>query len=102
MCTRWFAVFLLFTIAAAGSISAGQNPAGELRRIPPVGIEIPAEDRADLEAGVAALGREIESLREALKNNPALLELLPDVQIFHNAVRYALQYNELFKPEQIK
>ena len=36
-----------------------------------------------------------------MKKKTALLELLPDVQIFHNAARYALQYNEFYKPEDI-
>ncbi|MEO7319783.1 MAG: prolyl oligopeptidase family serine peptidase, partial [Chthoniobacteraceae bacterium] len=50
--------------------------------------------------GVAALGKEIESLRAALKTKPGLLALLPDVQVFHNAVRYALDYNEFFDAKQ--
>ena len=33
---------------------------------------------------------EIEALRGSLKDKPELLALLPDVQIYHNAVRYAL------------
>ena len=34
----------------------------------------------ELGAGAAALGKEIEALRNSLKGKPALLELLPDVQ----------------------
>src|SRR5207247_1645981 len=37
--------------------------------------------------------REIDDLRAALKGKPAL-DLLPDVEVFHKAVRYALTYNE--------
>lgn len=81
--------------------STAQQPAGTVRQIPPPGIEVPAADRTELETGIASLGKEIESLREPLKKKPALLELLPDVQIFHNAARYALQYNEFYKPEEI-
>ena len=40
-------------------------------------------------------------LRESLKSKPALLRLLPDVQIYHNAVRYALAYDEFFKAREI-
>jgi dienelactone hydrolase len=50
----------------------------------------------ELQRGADELGREIESLRTALKGKPQLLDLLPDVQIFHNAVRYALTYDEIF------
>ncbi len=105
MLTRPIALFLLLasiSVAAASSITAQQNNPNNVRRLPPVGIEIPAADRAELEAGVKRLGNEIEALRAELKNNSVLLDLLPDVQIFHNAVRYALTHNEFFKPEEIK
>lgn len=58
---------------------------------PPPGVVVPADVKAELTAGAAALGKEIEALRETLKSKPALLALLPDVQIYHNAVRYALE-----------
>src|SRR4051812_12475539 len=67
--------------------------AAEIKPVPPPGVSVPAEDRAALEAGLARLGHSIEKIR----NNP----LAPDVIIFHNAVRYALQYDEFFKPEEI-
>ncbi len=101
MLTRRLGVFLLFAIATVCAIAAGQNQIENVRRIPPAGIGVPTADRTELEAGIAELGREIEALREALKSNPALLDLLPEVQIYHNAVRYALAYNEFFKPEEI-
>jgi len=88
-------------IALSAPIAARQNQPEAVRSVPPPGIEVSATDRADLEAGIAALGKEIDGLREALKKQPALLGLLPDVQIFHNAARYALTYNEFFKPEEI-
>lgn len=58
---------------------------------PPPGVVVPADVKAELTAGAAALGKEIEALRSSLKDKPALLALLPDVQIYHNAVRYALE-----------
>lgn len=58
---------------------------------PPPGVVVPVDVKAELTAGVAALGKEIEALRAALAGKPALLALLPDVQIYHNAVRYALE-----------
>ncbi len=77
------------------------NLPDNVRPVPPTGIEVPAEDRAELEAGLKKLGAEIESLRGAVKNQPAKLELLPDVEIYHKAVRYALNYNEFFKKPEI-
>jgi pimeloyl-ACP methyl ester carboxylesterase len=68
------------------------------RRLPPPGVAISSEDRKELEAGVAKLGQTIEGLRGALRDNPALLRLLPDVQIYHKAVDWALRYDEFFTP----
>jgi predicted peptidase len=65
----------------------------QMKPVPPAGIAVPAADRTELEAGLARL-------REAtakLKANP----LLPDVLIYQEAVRYALQYNEFFKADEI-
>ena len=61
--------------------------------VPPAGVEVSAADRTQLEAGLKQLGQSIEKLRG--------VALLPDVIIYHNAVRYALQYNEFFKPDEI-
>jgi hypothetical protein len=66
-------------------------------RMPPVGIAVPPGIKADLEKGVTDLGRAIEDLKIMLKSRPELLELLPDVQIYHNAVRYALEDNIFYK-----
>ncbi|MFN0110723.1 MAG: prolyl oligopeptidase family serine peptidase [Blastocatellia bacterium] len=78
-----------------------QQPAATVRQIPPPGIEVSAADKEELTAGVSALGKEIAELRELLKKKPALLALLPDVQVFKHSVRYALKYNEFYKPEEI-
>jgi hypothetical protein len=56
--------------------------------------QLPAQARATIEANVKTLGDEITALAGDLKDKPALLALLPDVQIYHNALRYPLQYNE--------
>ena len=48
---------------------------------PPPGVVVPADVKAELTAGAAALGKEIEALRTSLAGQPALPALLPDVQI---------------------
>lgn len=102
MRTRIVLVILgLFSLSAL-VVTAQQNNADQVRPIPPPGIAVPAADRTELEAAIAALGKEIEALRTELKGKPALLALLPDVQIYFNAARYALTYNEFYKPEEIK
>jgi dienelactone hydrolase len=65
--------------------------------MPPVGIAVPPETKADLEKGVSDLGRAIENLESVLKSKPELLDLLPDVQIYYNAVRYALEDDIFYK-----
>ncbi len=76
---------LLFAVAAVCQPT--------IKPVPAIGIEVPAADRAELEAGLAHLRASIDKL----KTGP----LLPDVLIYHEAVRYALQYNEFFKPAEI-
>ncbi|MSV29242.1 MAG: hypothetical protein EXQ52_10975, partial [Bryobacterales bacterium] len=63
------------------------------RPVPPPGVPVSAKDRTDLETGLAQLRKSLDGLRG--------VKLLPDVQIYYDAVRYALEYNEFFKPEDI-
>src|SRR5947207_611287 len=84
----------LFCILFLTSIAiAQQTGQPSVKLIPPAGVEVSAQDRAELEAGLKSLQTAIEKL----KGNP----LLPDVLIYREAVRYALQYNEFFKPEEV-
>src|SRR5579872_1449409 len=78
--------FPLLLIAAAAQ-------AADVKPVPPPGIAVTPADRKELEIGLSRLAQAIDKIRD----NP----LAPDVQIFHNAVRYALQYDEFFKPEEI-
>jgi hypothetical protein len=72
-----------------------------IKLIPQPGVAISAGDRAELEAGVTALGKDLTILRHNLKGQPELLALLPDVQIFHKAVDWALRYDEFFNVKQV-
>jgi dienelactone hydrolase len=58
--------------------------------------------RAELEKGVAEFGKDIESLRIDLSRKPALLDLLPDAEIYHKAVDWALRYNEFYRTNEIQ
>jgi hypothetical protein len=99
---RWLLASLLF-VAAAGLFAdgPGDNLPDKVRPVPPEGVTIKDSDRQELQTGVETLGQEIADMRKALAKNPALLDLLPDVQIFHNAVRYALTYNEFYDPKEV-
>src|SRR5437899_715213 len=83
---------------AVGQIIAA-DPA--TRQTPPPGIPIADGARRELELGAAALGQEIQALRAALKEKPVMLELLPDVQIFHKAVDWAARYDEFYRSNDV-
>jgi hypothetical protein len=63
--------------------------------LPPANPRPSAEERKELAVGLEKLGKEIESLKAELKDRPKLLELMPDVEIFHKAVRFPLEYGEI-------
>jgi Prolyl oligopeptidase family len=71
---------------------AGDNLAGQVRLIPPPGVAIAEEARAALSSEAARLAAGIEALRDRLADQPALVHL-PDVEVFHKAVDWALRYD---------
>ncbi|MFO0877197.1 MAG: prolyl oligopeptidase family serine peptidase [Gemmataceae bacterium] len=91
----------IFTLAALAD-GPGDNLPEKVRPVPPVGIAVPEEEQAALARGLESLGAELASLAKEGSKNPALAELLPDVEIFHKAVRYALKHNEFYLPNEIK
>src|SRR3982750_2302126 len=92
----------LALVLAAGASADGErdNQVDNVRKVPPPGVAVPDADKAELTAGLEALGKEIDAIRTELQGKPALA-LLPDVEIYHKAVRYALQYNEIFNVKEI-
>jgi Prolyl oligopeptidase family len=75
--------------------------AQDVRPVPPPGIEVPAADRAEIEAGVKKLGAEIAKLHEMELQNPLIVKELPNVEIFHKSADWAVRYNEIFDTKQI-
>src|SRR3954454_2072440 len=101
MKSNFFAALLLsLTLSSSRADGPADNMPDKVRPVPPPGVKVSDADREELEAGITALGKEIESVQSQLKGK-AGLELLPDVQIFHNAVRYALIYGEFFKSNEV-
>jgi hypothetical protein len=82
---------LKLILSASLALSLLAQPA--VKRIPADGIAIPAADRAELQTGLAHLQASIARLTPG--------PLLPDVQIYSEAVRFSLEYNEFFKPAEI-
>ena len=77
------------------------NVTEKVRPVPPAGIAVSEPDRARLKAGLEILQSEIAELPSKVNFKPALLDLIPDVQIYEKAVRYALDYNEFFNAREI-
>ena len=75
------------------------NMAEKVRPVPPLGIEVPEDERDDLEDGLKKLKTAIDELTAS--KDARTKELLPDVQIYHKAVSDALTYREFFKPQEI-
>src|SRR5262249_28031982 len=90
---------------AAAADGPSDNLADKVRRVPPPGIKIADADREELDRGVEQLGKAIVGLPGALKplgkRGAGLLELMPDVQIYHNAVRYALHHDEIYSTKEV-
>lgn len=66
-----------------------------VRPIPPKGVVVSAADRAEITGGLAELRTAIDTL----PNSAA--PLLPDVEVLHKAVRWALDYDEFLDPRDI-
>lgn len=69
------------------------------RPIPPPGIPVPDDVRAELTKGAIALAKRIEELGKST-NSAGVLRELPNIEVFHKAVYWALRYNEFFDAKQ--
>jgi len=95
LATRFLPLLLAPTLAFAQATPTS-------KQAPPPGIDVPADDTREMTAGLDALGKEIDAMRgHASGATDPNAALLPDVEVFHKAVRYALQYDEIFKPAEI-
>lgn len=92
-------IFCLTLTPIARADGPADNMPTSVRRIPALGINVPASDRKELEDGLAELAAAIDKLKE--KRDAKTTELLPDVQIFFRAVHDALKYQEFFAPQEV-
>ena len=97
---------LLVVVAVASigpSLTLADGPADNrpeaVRRIPKLGIDIAPADREALEKGLTALAESISKLEA--KKDAKVDALLPDVQVYHKAVRDALTHQEFFDPKEV-
>jgi dienelactone hydrolase/translation elongation factor EF-1beta len=82
-----------FAIAALPVSPDGpkDNIADNVRPVPPKGIDLPAKDAEDIAKGLT----ELQGLIKEIGKH----ELLPDVEIYEKAVRWAVDYKEIFDPK---
>ncbi len=91
-----FLILCLLSAPARGDGPA-DNQSDNVRPIPPVGIEVPAEKIQSLQAGLKKLRAQLD----ALKPSPTVSDYLPDAEVCYKAVHDALEYGEFFKPGEI-
>ena len=91
------AVLATSTILYADGLK--DNIPENVRPVPRVGIEVSADDRAALEAGLKTLQAQIKSLQS--RRDARTPKLLPDVEIYYRAVHDALAYREFFSPRDV-
>ena len=89
---------LLLTVLTGFADGPSDNVPEKVRPVPPPGVKISDEARTELIGGADNLRGEIEKLRGELKGKSSALTLLPDIQIFEKAVRWAVDYDEIFNP----
>ena len=100
-----FSVAFLFCVASAAlgqAETASPTLVAETPRVPAVGIEIPKNTRLALRERTVALGQAIVKLHVQLAETPPLLRFLPDVQVYHKAVDWALRHRLFFKESEFK
>jgi hypothetical protein len=96
MTQRIIALLVMALPGAALADGPRDNLPDNVRPVPPPGIKVPPEVRVKLGRGLDELGDAIIQLARFLRDKPALRDLLPDVAIYHKAVKYALTYDEFY------
>ncbi len=103
MLSRLATTALLFSLLAAPLFTLADGPADNIptnvRRVPKLGIEVPADRKAKLEAGLKQLDDKITALKA--KKDAKAAELLPDVEIYFKAIHDALVYQEFFDAKEL-
>src|SRR4051812_17345681 len=94
-------IFLVTFVLAAAAFAQNTPQLNPPKRIPAPSLTLTDVDRNELTTGIARLRADIDALSGRLAADPKLLALLPDVEIFHKAVDWALRYDEFMAPKEI-
>ncbi|MCH9655348.1 MAG: hypothetical protein K0U86_21905 [Planctomycetes bacterium] len=71
----------------------------KVRKIPALGVEVPEKQKQQLQQGLAKLQASLDQLKKS--KDSRIQSLIPDVEIYHRAVRCALEYQEFFHEREI-
>ena len=90
VCALAAALAALAALPASNTFADGpkDNLVENVRPVPPPGNDIPAEDRDEITKGLAELQQIIKDIGKH--------DLLPDVLVYEKAVRWALEYKEIY------
>ncbi|HZK80306.1 MAG TPA: alpha/beta hydrolase-fold protein, partial [Humisphaera sp.] len=89
--------FSILTIVLGALCANAQEWKPIPRVLPPMGIQLPGAERQKIEAADAALVERIKTFAKAGKS----LDLLPDVEIYEKAVRFALLNQEFYSEKDV-
>ncbi|MFM7604141.1 MAG: prolyl oligopeptidase family serine peptidase, partial [Prosthecobacter sp.] len=96
------AILAFFITSAVQADGPKDNLADNVRPIPPPVVLVPDTDKTRLTEGLAKLRSAIDAATKAQLKHPMLPDLLPDVELYHKAVDWALRYNEIHKLAELK
>lgn len=100
---RLLTALVLLLAASTARVVVADGPRDNnpetVRRVPRLGVDVPAEDRAELQRGLLILRNTMGSIRQQKK--PASIDLLTDIEIFVRAISDALTYQEFFSTRDI-
>ncbi len=89
-------VVAIFSLVQAYADGPADNKVENIRPIPPLGIEVPADVREGIVQALVPLQQAVRQLRN--DKNAIAQKYLPDVEIFSRAVEIALNENGFFEP----
>ena len=92
----------LVTAALGQTVEPAKPLVATTPRVPAIGIELDENVRTQLREQTDALGEAIQALAKRHAETPSLLHHLPDVQVYHKAVDWALKHRIFFKPNELK
>jgi len=94
-----FALCATLSSALLHADGPADNIADQVRRIPALGVEVPEPQKQQLQQGLEKLQASLDQLKKS--KDTRIQSLIPDVEIYHRAVRCALEYQEFFHEREI-